>query len=158
MNRYAFPVIRVFRIIPKSKWPKTNQQIDYAYAGRIATSLALGQSARMPRYDYEQAEPTGEEITLEPTATRNVVVDGLYASRISLLGECDNTELCHVLMDTPLYVSVLRRIMRDTALVSEVCQRTVRFSPQESLRYMASVAIPTYLQNEDRSSFDFIVK
>lgn len=34
------------RVIPKSKWPKTNQQIDYAYAGRDLTLYRLPSTSR----------------------------------------------------------------------------------------------------------------
>ncbi len=107
---------------------------DYALAGAAALELAAGNAVRLPTYSYVTAEPTGVMVQVNPTASRNVVVEGLYASEVArkneeLLYQKDVT-VRHVLVDTPLYVSVVRRMLRDTAAAGgEAPERDVAFTP-----------------------------
>ncbi len=136
---------------------------DYALAGAAALALAAGNAVSLPTYSYVTAEPTGGMIQVSPTSSRNVVVEGLYASEVArkneeLLYQKDVT-VRHVLVDAPLYVSVVRRMLRDTALAySESAERAVAFSPEESLQYLVSTALPTYLEGQYHNQFDAVIR
>lgn len=136
---------------------------DYTLAGAAALALAHGNTATLPTYSFELAERTDETIHIKPTASRNVVVEGLYASEITTGNEqlSGQQEVItrHVLMDTPLYVSVVRRILRDTAGIrNSDSERKVAFTPEQSLAYLVGTAIPTYLKARYCNDFDYIVR
>jgi uridine kinase len=132
---------------------------DYAHAGRAALELTLGQAVTLPRYSYETAERTDQTHALDPTLSRNVVIDGLYAEHAKdVLDQATDVNVLRVLVDTPLYVSIVRRILRDTAIQATDSERAVGFSPEGSLQYVVQTAIPTYLANQDRAAFDFVVR
>lgn len=132
---------------------------DYVHAGRAALELTMGQVVTLPRYSYETAERTDKTHAIDPTLSRNVVIDGLYAEQAKgVLDQATDVNVLRVLIDTPLYVSIVRRILRDTAIQASDSERTVGFSPEGSLQYVVQTAVPTYLANQDRTAFDFIVR
>lgn len=124
---------------------------DYNRVGRVARGLMLGRDQRVPIYDYFSGETTGET-TIKPTKKHNVVVDGLYAYRaIKDVG----SHHVSLLMNTPLYVSVIRRVLRDGALQPD--SRKVSFVAEETLAYLHHYALPSYLGVSKNSRFDFVV-
>ncbi len=132
---------------------------DYAHAGRAALELSMGQSVILPRYSYEAAERTDQTLKLDPTPSRNVVIDGLYAELAKdVLDQAGDINVLRVLVDTPLYVSIVRRILRDTTIQAKDSERIVGFTPEGSLRYVTETAVPTYLANHDPDVFDFVVR
>jgi len=137
---------------------------DYEHVARDIAQLVRGKSVFMPRYDFVSGERVdGEGERVEPSLSNVIVVEGLYAKHVGQ--HLKNAEahpiVTHdILVDTPLYVCVLRRMMRDALQQSTdgVAQRKVGMTPEETLRYLHQVAIPTYQQYAHHpESFDAIV-
>ena len=135
---------------------------DYRLAGSLALLLASGNPTEFPEYDYSISERSDRIITHQPTTSRNVVIDGLYActsmDASDTLGLRDNVDIKHILVSTPLYVSVIRRLLRDSDLgVGRSSERPVALTSEETLAYLLSTAIPTYLQAKLDKKFDYVV-
>lgn len=133
---------------------------DYKKAAQAALRLSKGETVHMPVYEYSLGEPTGEIKVYEPSTSRNVVVDGLYASETARYLRQNETRVIAVFVDTPLYVSLIRRMLRDCSVhntTKESAERKVNFTPEESLEYLTQTAIPTYLKAEYDKQFDYIV-
>lgn len=124
---------------------------DYVRAAAAAGKLLTGQAVNVPVYDFVTAEPLDLPQTVQPKDEAIVVVEGLYAALCSehtaKLNPGINTY--DILIKTPLYVCVLRRLIREAAGVTERVpdKREVSMTPEETLRYLMEVAIPTYLQH-----------
>lgn len=136
---------------------------DYQSVAHDIVRLAKGEPVTLPRYDYRTAEREIDGMPLAPNASKITVVDGLYAREITdHISELAPDIAPHdVLVDTPLYVCVLRRIMRDVALTGTAgtYERATAMDPEETLRYLHQVAIPTYNKHaSDRELFDTVLR
>ncbi|MEI9913866.1 MAG: AAA family ATPase [Candidatus Saccharibacteria bacterium] len=137
---------------------------DYELVAKLAAELATGNSVQIPQYDFATAERTPTLREIKPRESGVVVVDGLYASELErVIGDKQRAEkklkLKHVFVDTPLYVSVIRRILRDCSLDRDSqTHREVTFSDEGSLAYMVNTAIPTYLNSDYSRKFDYIAR
>lgn len=148
----------------KKRYGKINhdlvQAYDYKTAAKIAHQLSTGEAAYMPVYEYSLGEPTGELKLYQSSDSRNVVVDGLYASETAkYLKQMNDVEVISILVDTPLYVSLIRRMLRDCAIdpSKDRTERKVSFTPEDSLKYLVQIAIPTYLRADYDRRFDYII-
>lgn len=128
-------------------WPHTYSTMGVMQA---ADRLLHGQDVSVPQYDFETAEPTGNLKHLSPGRLPLVIVEGLYAN---IAGELmqrlePQVEARNILVKTPLYVCLLRRMIRD-AITTD---RQVAMSPEQTLKYMLERAIPTYLEHASPDS------
>lgn len=136
---------------------------DYARAAVVAARLLIGQTVDVPVYDFVTAEPLKHTETVEPTSEGIVVLEGLYAALASDYApalESTSIKTYNILMATPLYVCVLRRLIRDAvgAAEPESLERQVSMTPEETLRYLMAVAIPTYRRYaRSTNRFDAVV-
>lgn len=122
---------------------------DYKGLAQDVARLLDGQAVQVPRYDFASAERmTDTSLHVAPSLNNVTFIDGLYAKRVSEhLQELVPDIATHdVLINTPLYVCVLRRLMREAgvnqAAVAE--QRTTSMDAEATLSYLHKVAIPTY--------------
>lgn len=135
-------------------WPKT---YDMARVDNDVRSLVDGKTVELPQYDFVAAEPTGETKTLAPSDSKIIVVEGLYTY---MTGRRRFLETYNIFMNTPLYVSVLRRLKRDRDHVDDEDpnQRKIGWTQQEAMDYLMNTALPTYLRNCDAMKPDFSPK
>lgn len=136
---------------------------DYKKAAEAAVSLLNGEAVTVPTYDFVAAEPTADTEQLEPPEMPVVVVEGLYASLVSehAQSKAGDIRTFDILMDTPLYACVLRRMLRETTTdpTGAIPHREVSMSPAQTLHYVLSRAIPTYLASAPGiDTFDAIVR
>jgi len=132
---------------------------DYPAAGAAALRLASGEEVEIPVYSFTEGERTSETTLIKPTSSKHVVVDGLYASQV--FGPDDTYEdviMRHVKIDTPMYVSAMRRILRETRVNSSEAEREVYFTPQQTLQYLVETALPTYFKQQPNIGYHHIVR
>lgn len=136
---------------------------DYKMAAEAAVNLLNGEAVTVPTYDFVTAEPTADTQRLEPPEKPVVVVEGLYAALVSehAQGQAGDIRTFDILMNTPLYACVLRRMLRETTTdpTGAIPHREVSMSPAQTLHYVLSRAIPTYLANAPANdTFDTVVR
>ena len=126
---------------------------DYNLVLKSALDLLKGKEAQFPVYNYATFKSESSR-TLAPPKSKIVVVDGLYAN--SQMSKLDNSPINtrHAVMGTPLYVCVIRRMVRDTKIVRPDNSRSTTWNSEETLRYISEVAIPTYLKySSDKADY-----
>jgi uridine kinase len=126
---------------------------DYQKVRSMALGLSSGLEQSIPIYDFYSGEPAGEKV-IYPSNSGKVVVDGLYAA---LAFNQDKSKHISLLMNTPVYVSVIRRILRDSSIKQE-SERNVSYTPEETVAYLHHFAIPSYLSVTAGQRYDYIVK
>lgn len=136
---------------------------DYRLAATAAGRLLARETVTLPRYDFVSAERLTTTQVIEPAQESVVVVDGIYAKLTAdfLKSQSADVATYNALMNTPLYVCVLRRMLRDAIgqPASDSIERQVSMSGEETLRYMMSCAIPSYLEHAPQPEhFDAIAK
>ena len=124
---------------------------DYSGVRSAALGLMMGRPQTVPRYDFFIGEPKGKKV-ISPAANGNVVVEGLYAASAF---RYDRKMHISILKNSPLYVSVIRRILRDTSMRQE--SRAVSFSAEETLAYIHRYAVPSYLKAFDGRRFNYVI-
>lgn len=140
---------------------------DYAHAARAAGQLLIGEAVHAPVYSFVTCEREEAPQLIEPSGSGIIVLDGLYAwhaaREAKRLGI--DTVIYNLLVNTPLHVNVLRRLLRDAKKsdvgpepTDTIGQRAISWSAEDSLRYLMKTAIPTYLEHQqDPTQFDAIV-
>ncbi len=109
LDRFYLP----FPKIPRDKNGTPNFDTPEAIAidecARAVEELAKGGKVHVPTYSFLTNDRTGEEIMQLSSATKFIVVEGLYAlySPLKELGDMK------IFLDTPAEIRVARRMIRD---------------------------------------------
>ena len=126
---------------------------DYDEAFRAARKLYLGESVYLPNYDYKTGGHASTRSLVKPSPRGNVIVEGLHAE---MPASSEDLLYNRVFVNTPMYVSLVRRILRDCP-IKGIPEREVVFNPQDTLRYMHEKALPSYLKDIPGLYFDYLL-
>ena len=131
------------------------QTYDYLSAADAARRLIFGNSVELPIYDFILAERIEEKRVLSPTDRKVVILEGLYAWNADYYPNVNAQGIPHfnILVDTPPYVCILRRILRESGIQEHDVTRETAWTQEESLRYIMEKAVPAFLEHNPKSDY-----